>query len=199
MANGTIVPSRAVWKGDVEIAGVRAQGVFEVFDSGGGWKFLFGKPMLHGFKAIHNYETDQVDISGIGGTRTLHNQSLATKPSVDEVAEEVHTLETEEPSSRQRETENAKAGYLAGHGAARRIGGRRWKGEEPETKRTVRTDDASADPIIPTGAEIPICILTEDGAMSEESVGVLLKEIPVGFLGDDNAIFTRLTDPFNAN
>ncbi|KAG2344276.1 hypothetical protein BDR05DRAFT_837244, partial [Suillus weaverae] len=73
MANGITVPSHVVWKGEVEIAGVKAHGEFKVFDSAGGWKFLFRKPMLHAFKAIHNYETDQVDITGTGGTRTLLN------------------------------------------------------------------------------------------------------------------------------
>jgi hypothetical protein len=36
---------------------------------------------------------------------------------------------------------------------------------------------------------VPICILTEDGEMPEESVKALLKEIPVGFLENDNTIF----------
>lgn len=44
-----------------------------------------------------------------------------------------------------------------------------------------------------------ICILTEDGAISEESVEALLKEILMGFLENDDTIFTRLTDPFNVN
>ncbi|KIK35641.1 hypothetical protein CY34DRAFT_95739, partial [Suillus luteus UH-Slu-Lm8-n1] len=74
MANGTIIPSQAVWKGEVEIAGIKAHGEFEVFDSGGGWKFLFGKPMLHAFKAVHDYSTDQVRITGKGGTATISNQ-----------------------------------------------------------------------------------------------------------------------------
>jgi hypothetical protein len=94
MANGVIVPSQAVWRGEVEIAGVKAQGEFEVFDSGGGWKFLFGKPMLHAFKTIHNYKMDQVDITGKGGTRTLLNQSLARKPTINKAAEEIQGLET---------------------------------------------------------------------------------------------------------
>ncbi|KAG2344277.1 hypothetical protein BDR05DRAFT_882630, partial [Suillus weaverae] len=35
--------------------------------------------------------------------------------------------------------------------------------------------------------------------MPEESVEALLREIPVGFLENNNTIFMRLTDPFNAN
>ncbi|KIK41123.1 hypothetical protein CY34DRAFT_50702, partial [Suillus luteus UH-Slu-Lm8-n1] len=73
MANGTVVPSQAMWKGDITIGGIQARGEFEVFDSGNGWNFLFGKPMLRAFRAIHNYETDQVQVSGAGGTKTLYN------------------------------------------------------------------------------------------------------------------------------
>lgn len=46
MANGTIVASEAQWSGIIELDGVRTRGQFEVFNSGGGWAFLFGKPML---------------------------------------------------------------------------------------------------------------------------------------------------------
>jgi hypothetical protein len=46
MANGTITPSEAVWKGEIEIGGVWTTGEFEVFRSGGGWKFPFRKLLL---------------------------------------------------------------------------------------------------------------------------------------------------------
>ena len=84
MVNGTIVPSRAVWKGEVSIKGIKTQGEFEVFDSGGGWKFLFGKPLLHAFRAIHEYETDTIHISGKGGTTMIHNQGQDMKATVEE-------------------------------------------------------------------------------------------------------------------
>jgi len=188
MANGVIVPSQAVWRGEVEIAGVKAQGEFEVFDSGSGWKFLFGKPMLHAFKAIHNYETDQVDITGKGGTRTLLNQSLARKPTIDEAAEEIQELETHQEK---QEMTNPKLNQPMGRKSARSIGGRRWKASEESKKRqSVSNEDSSTNIITPTEVEVPICILTEDGEMPEESVKALLKEIPVGFLENDNAIFT---------
>ena len=60
MANGALVPSQATWTGTFEIEGVKACGTFEVFDSSGGWSFLFGKPMLRAFKALHNYTTDTI-------------------------------------------------------------------------------------------------------------------------------------------
>ena len=34
--------------------------MFEVFDSGGGWLFLFGKPMLWAFHALHDFRNDTV-------------------------------------------------------------------------------------------------------------------------------------------
>jgi hypothetical protein len=87
MANGTIVPSQAKWKGKVMVRGIRTQGEFEVFDSGGGWSFLFGKPMLQAFKAIHDYETDQVQVSGIGGTKILYNHRK-WQAAVEEIEEQ---------------------------------------------------------------------------------------------------------------
>lgn len=125
MANGTIILSKAVWKGDIEIAEVRVFEVFKVFDSGGRWKSLFGKLMLHGFKAIHNYEKDQVDISGVSETHTLHNQNLAMKPSIEKAAKEVHNLRMEEPPPQQWEVGSTKVGYLAGCSVVRCVGG--WR------------------------------------------------------------------------
>jgi hypothetical protein len=52
---------------------------------------------------------------------------------------------------------------------------------------------------MPATSEIPICILTEKGNMPEESVEALLKEAPVSFLENNEAIFMRLTDPFSTN
>lgn len=60
MANGTITLSKAVWRGEITLGGVMAQGEFKVFRSGGGWKFLLGKPLLRAFKAVHNYDRDKV-------------------------------------------------------------------------------------------------------------------------------------------
>ena len=48
--------AKAVWEGEMEIKGVRTHSSFEVFDSGDNWEFLFGKPLLAAFNAIHNYK-----------------------------------------------------------------------------------------------------------------------------------------------
>jgi hypothetical protein len=76
MANGVIVRSQAVWKGIMELGGIRVEGEFKVFDSDHGWGFLFGKPLLRAFSAVHDYRTDIVTISNPTTTTVvrLHNQ-----------------------------------------------------------------------------------------------------------------------------
>ena len=75
MANGTIVQSQARWKGTVELNGIEVEGCFEIFDSGGAWELLFGKPLLMAFKAIHNYEDDTVIIRNTNTQTLLTNQA----------------------------------------------------------------------------------------------------------------------------
>lgn len=75
VANGVIVKSEAKWKGKVEVNGIRTEVTFEVFDSGGKWDFLFGKTLLEAFKAVHDYETDTIKVSGDGGVTMLSNQT----------------------------------------------------------------------------------------------------------------------------
>ena len=62
MANGAQVKSLATWTGTVELEGIKTQNTFEIFDSGGGWSFLFGKPMLWAFHALHNFRNDTVTL-----------------------------------------------------------------------------------------------------------------------------------------
>jgi hypothetical protein len=52
------------------LGGVEARGEFEVFDSGGGWAFLFRKPLLRAFEARHNFEDDTVTVTGDNGAST---------------------------------------------------------------------------------------------------------------------------------
>ena len=75
MGNGVIVPSLAVWKGRMQISGVTVEGEFEVFDSGGSWAFLLGKPILRAFQAEQAYGPDTVDIRGKDNKKvTLRNE-----------------------------------------------------------------------------------------------------------------------------
>ncbi|KAG2360702.1 hypothetical protein BDR07DRAFT_1289085, partial [Suillus spraguei] len=52
---------------------------------------------------------------------------------------------------------------------------------------------------LPPREEIPICVLTEDSNMPEDSLETLLNTIPIDFLENKAAIFTQLTDPMNPN
>jgi hypothetical protein len=103
MANSTIIKSEAVWKGEVIIGGICAEWEFEVLQSRGGWKFLFGEPMLHAFKAVHGYKVDEVQVLGAEGTRMLQNQSQRKKMSIEEVEEpeETHIVAKEEQKREQ--------------------------------------------------------------------------------------------------
>jgi hypothetical protein len=74
MANGVLVRSHAKWSGMLKLEGTKAQGTFEVFDSGGGWSFLFGKPLLKAFKAQHEYEQDTIQVRSEGCEAMLTNQ-----------------------------------------------------------------------------------------------------------------------------
>ena len=74
MANGTLVKSQATWTGMMELSRIKVQGTLEVFDSGGGWSFLLGKPMLRAFKASHEYENDTIMVRNNHQTASLTNQ-----------------------------------------------------------------------------------------------------------------------------
>ncbi|KAK6992435.1 hypothetical protein R3P38DRAFT_3434496, partial [Favolaschia claudopus] len=73
MANGALVPSQGCWVGMIAIEGVRCEGRFEIFDSGGGWEFLFGKPLQAAFGAVHDYGRDLIDIAVGTSKATLPN------------------------------------------------------------------------------------------------------------------------------
>ncbi|KAK7005526.1 hypothetical protein R3P38DRAFT_2556832, partial [Favolaschia claudopus] len=74
MADGTKVSSVAHWEGEVEVEGVRIVGRFEVFDSGGGWSFLFGKDLQAEIGAVHDMRRDVVTIEAGGRCAVLRNQ-----------------------------------------------------------------------------------------------------------------------------
>ncbi|KAK0207418.1 hypothetical protein IW262DRAFT_1247410, partial [Armillaria fumosa] len=64
MANGALVPSRGSWEGIMTFGPAKAKVVFEVFASSGSWSFLFGKPVLEQFQAVHDYVNDTISIPG---------------------------------------------------------------------------------------------------------------------------------------
>jgi hypothetical protein len=74
MANGALVKSQATWTGALRLGGIQVQGMVEVFDSGGGWSLLFGKPMLRAFKVIHDYKQDTIQVREDQTVAKLKNQ-----------------------------------------------------------------------------------------------------------------------------
>jgi hypothetical protein len=69
-----IVKSQATWTGKVRLGSIQAEGMIEVFDSGGGWSFLFGKPMLWAFKVNHDYKRDTIQVRDSQSVAELRNQ-----------------------------------------------------------------------------------------------------------------------------
>ena len=91
MANGTIVPSLATWYGTVRFGNLQRFTSFEVFHSDGDWEFLFGKPLLCTFGAVHDYTDDTIHLQKSTGTLILPNlvhgdvehTRAAERPSVE--------------------------------------------------------------------------------------------------------------------
>ena len=130
--------------------GIRVEGEFEVFDSSGGWTFLFGKPLLRRFRAMHNnHNVDTVSIQSDQGTAILcsgNAQAVVTAPTGNRPTSNVEQQETSvggsssmNPPSRQvlhitgLETlvRNDKFGFIADDTTiAETKAGERLKGEE---------------------------------------------------------------------
>ena len=115
-ANGVIVQSEARWSGKIEVNGISTDVTFEVFDSRGKWEFLFGKTLLEAFKAVHNYESDEITLSGIGGNTTIQNQYGTYKrihhPPTSE--NPIHIVTSEDQTEEERETAEIEVEALQG-------------------------------------------------------------------------------------
>jgi hypothetical protein len=169
MANGTILPLQATWKGEIMIGGIQAEGRFEVFNSGSGWSFLFGKPLLQAFQAIHDYSMDQVQITGKGGTRMIYNQSQAKSIMVKDL--------------RDREEDEGRTAQERGSTYAKEV-------QSIDQDRTEKYTDQAP----PTEHSIPVNMYTDDNTWSQDLLEAVLDTIPVNFLQDDKAVFTRVAD-----
>ncbi|KAJ7698937.1 hypothetical protein B0H17DRAFT_1196527 [Mycena rosella] len=77
MADGRVVSTYGRWEGDAEVEGVRVRGAFNIFDSGGGWRILFGKPLQEDFGVVHDMKADVVTLCASGRTAKLTNQNPA--------------------------------------------------------------------------------------------------------------------------
>lgn len=89
MANGVIVPSQARWEGALQLMDITIKGSFEVFDSGGSWAFLLGKPLLRRFRARQNFGLDTVDIEASNGSVTVLQNELHVPRAFESATEGV--------------------------------------------------------------------------------------------------------------
>ncbi|PBK58556.1 hypothetical protein ARMSODRAFT_900334, partial [Armillaria solidipes] len=67
MANGALVLLRGSWEGMMTFGPAKAKVAFEVFANSGNWSFLFGKPLLEQFQAVHDYVDDTISVPGPNG------------------------------------------------------------------------------------------------------------------------------------
>ncbi|KAF8216906.1 hypothetical protein K438DRAFT_1559956, partial [Mycena galopus ATCC 62051] len=73
MVDGTLVKTYGQWIGELDVEGVRIRGVFEVFESGGGWDVLIGRPIMAAISAFHDTKRDVITVSAGERTATLEN------------------------------------------------------------------------------------------------------------------------------
>ncbi|KAJ7608482.1 hypothetical protein DFH06DRAFT_1017656, partial [Mycena polygramma] len=74
VADGQEIWPYGRWHGEVDVGGVRVPAWFEVFECGGSFDIILGKPWLHSVQAIHDYKSDEIQISTDNGKETvLHN------------------------------------------------------------------------------------------------------------------------------
>ncbi|KAJ6622146.1 hypothetical protein B0H10DRAFT_1650573, partial [Mycena sp. CBHHK59/15] len=62
VASGGKIWPHGRWWGEVGVGGVQAAAWFEVFECGGAFDVILGKPWLHSVRASHDYETDEIRI-----------------------------------------------------------------------------------------------------------------------------------------
>lgn len=79
MANGTLIPSKGLWLGTINMMGIMREGSFKIFPSGGSWALLFGKPLLTTFGMVHHYDNDTITIPHHNGAITMPNEFGRTR------------------------------------------------------------------------------------------------------------------------
>lgn len=102
MANGTIIKAEAEWEGTMRIKGVETRGSFLVFNSGGGWAFLLGKPLLAAFRAIHEYGTDTIKIGDNKNQVMLTNHFFDSR-HLQVAGKQGHTLDIKQIAQVEKE------------------------------------------------------------------------------------------------
>ena len=172
MANGSIVKPKAVWEGRMEIGGVQVSGSFEVFESGGSWEFLLGKPLLTALHATHEYTGDTMTIENKGISAVLENQ-IDIMTQADKGTNKRRTMEWK----RQEDLTGSKETL-----PPREVLGK----THDNNKQTI--DIARIDSMGPSDA-----VEDQDNEPHDLSTTA---EIIVDTLKKDDNLYTRLTDPW---
>lgn len=103
VASGQILKPIGRWHGTVRVGHVSASSWFEVFDSGGAFDVILGKPWLEQVDAVHRYRTDTLEITGANGDRDhLSNQTISETD--DAIRDVPMSMLDEEQSDRNKET-----------------------------------------------------------------------------------------------
>jgi hypothetical protein len=174
MADGKLIKPKAVWEGMMEIGGVRVSGSFEVFESGGNWEFLLGKPLLTALHAIHEYTGDTVTIENKGLSAVLKNQVNVMKETRNTIA-----------SKRTKEMKKRKD--LKGS-------------EETLPLREVQTEPCDNNvhmtDIALIGDTEPDRVATAQVDEPRDDDTESATEIDIDILKTEDNLFTRLTDPW---
>jgi hypothetical protein len=172
MGNGVIVPSLAVWKGKMKLGGVTIEGEFEVFDSGGSWAFLLGKPLLRRFQAKQAYGPDTVSIRGRNNSKeTLHNQIKKPRAGGDEPGVNL-TLDV-----KQRDT-------TTGGSSETKPPSREVLNDTPSNHPNNRNDTKPYPVFVmnkdPSGADLETVLTRETDPFNPERVKRVVQEVVIG-------------------
>ena len=98
VANSNTIPCAGLWSGEVKIGGTSSFTHFVVFECGGAFDVILGKPWLHEVNAIHDYRTDTITISTNTSQTTIENEEHTTDTTVDVAPTASTTTQTVEPS-----------------------------------------------------------------------------------------------------
>jgi hypothetical protein len=199
MADGTIVPSRGRWSGEVTLGGQTANGSFEIFPSGGGWSLLFGKPLLRTFKAIHSYDDDTLKIPHNGDWTILTNKYLeptaaenasTLKGDVESPLRQVLTsiLANGEHVDKRSLLEKFVSAAETTHPVSYKP---KRQGRRTRNRLKRNEDEPYHVQALPTTDNVWI---VQDATLKPDDLGSLQPEVE---LDVDASFFTRATDPHN--
>ena len=174
MADGSVVKPKAVWEGRMEIGGVWVQGSFEVFESGGNWEFLLGKPLLKALHAIHEYTSDTLTVENNGLSAVLRNQ--------------IDIMSNMRNEANQKRTKGWKKQKDL-KGSEEMLPSREVHADPNKSEQTI--DIAHIDEPEPDRKTTGANELQEENTSSTEPT-----EIEVDSLKSDDNVYTRLTDPW---